>query len=174
MEALKALFTKPRLLRLAAFAIDLCVFLLVVVISMNLFGKPDFIRAQQEMEKLQQTVTAEEAAAQTERALAAFNEAYGLALWLWIGTEVLLQLLLRGQTVGKKLCGLRVVSNKAADGSIKTALRMTARSCFKILLLYLFRGIPFAIALAYMFADSENCTGYDRLSGTRVVCLRRA
>ena len=49
MESLKALLTKPRLLRLAAFAIDFCVFLLILVISMNLFGKPDFILAQQEM-----------------------------------------------------------------------------------------------------------------------------
>ena len=38
METLKALFTKPRLMRLAAFGIDLCVFLLLLVISMNLFG----------------------------------------------------------------------------------------------------------------------------------------
>ena len=174
MESLKALFTKPRLMRLASFAIDFCVFLLILAVSMNLFGKPDFIRAQQEMEKMQQTVTVEEANAQAEQAVAAFNEAYGLALWIWIGTEVLSQLVLRGQTVGKKICRLRVVSNKAANGPVKTALQMTVRSCFKVLLVYLFRGLPFAIALAYMFAGPENRTGYDRMSGTRVISCGRA
>ena len=168
METLKALFTKPRLMRLAAFGIDLCVFLLLLVISMNLFGKPDFITAQREMEKLQQSATVEEANAQAERAVDAFNEAYGLALWIWIGAEVLQQLALRGQTVGKKICRLRVVSNKA-DGPLKTALRMTIRPFIKVLLVYIFRGLPFVIALAYLFADPTNRTGYDRMSGTRVV-----
>ncbi len=172
MESLKAMFTKPRLMRLAAFAIDCCVFLLILTISMNLFGKPDFILAQHEMEKLQQTVSVDEANAQAERAIAAFNEAYGLSLWIWIGTEVISQLILRGQTVGKKICKLRIISNNAANGPVKTALLMTVRSCFKVLLVYLFRGLPFAIALAYMFAGPENRTGYDRMSGTRVISCK--
>lgn len=168
METLKRLFTKPRLLRLAAFGVDLLVFLLILVLSMNLTGKPDYITAQKEMELLKQPSAAAAAEAQMLRAVDAFNDAYSLTLWLWIGSEVLFQLAFRGQTVGKKLFRLRIVSAKGR-GRLATTLSFTLRSFLKVFLLYLFRGLPFIIALAYMFADPENRTGYDRICGTKVI-----
>lgn len=170
MDTLKHLFTKPRLLRLAAFGIDLVVFLLVLVLAVHLTGKPDFIGAQREMELLKQPSTMEEAEAQMLRAVDAFNAAYTASLLIWIGTEVLLQLIFQGQTVGKKLCRLRIVSAKGRNRWI-TMLCYTLRTCLKVLLLYLFRGLPFIIALAYMFADPDNRTGYDRICGTKVIEL---
>lgn len=170
METLKRLFTKPRLLRLAAFGIDCLVFLLIVVLSINLTGKPDYITAQKELELLKQPSTAEEAQAQTLRAVDAFNDAYSLTLWLWIGSEVLFQFIFQGQSLGKKLCRLRIVSAKGR-GRLVTNLCFTLRSFLKVLLLYLFRGLPFVIALAYLFADPDNRTGYDRICGTKVIQL---
>lgn len=170
METLKHLFTKPRLLRLAAFGIDLLVFVLILVLSINLTGKPDFLTAQKEMELLQQPSTMDEAEAQMLRAVDAFNDAYTMSLLIWIGAEVLFQLIFQGQTVGKKLCRLRIVSAKGR-GRLVTNLCFTLRSFLKVLLLYLFRGLPFIIALAYLFADPENRTGYDRICGTKVIEL---
>lgn len=170
METLKRLFTRPRLLRLAAFGIDLLVFVLILILAVNLTGKPDFISAQREMELLKQPSTMEEAEAQMLRAVDAFNDAYSLSLWLWIGTEVLFQLLFQGQTVGKKLCRLRIVSAKGRNRWI-TMLCYTLRTFLKVFLLYILRGLPFIIALIYLFADGDNRTGYDRICGTKVIEL---
>ena len=159
-EEIKNLFTRERILRLAAFSIDILVLALILSLCTLTLGKPNFAAARREMDAIVQITDFEARQAQTEVAVAAFSRAYNLSVAVWLGYEVLTQLALGGQTVGKKLCGLRIVS------------RLTLRTLVKGLCLILFQGFPIFIAWFYILANSSNCAGYDLLAGTKVVARR--
>lgn len=166
---LGAVLTRERLRRLGAFAVDLAVVALILSLCTLLFQKPDFAQAQREMDAIIDIMDVEARQAQTQTAVAAFSRAYGMAVIVWLGYEVLTQLLFGGQTLGKKLCGLRVVSTRAADGRLKTTARMTVRSLVKGLCLILFQGFPILISWFYILSNPGNRAGYDLFLGTRVV-----
>ena len=114
-EEIKNLFTRERILRLAAFSIDILVLALILSLCTLTLGKPNFAAARGEMDAIVQITDFEARQAQTEVAVAAFSRAYNLSVAVWLGYEVLTQLALGGQTVGKKLCGLRIVGGAAED-----------------------------------------------------------
>ncbi|KAB4866499.1 hypothetical protein GMD88_13575 [Pseudoflavonifractor sp. BIOML-A6] len=171
-EEIKNLFTRERILRLAAFSIDILVLALILSLCTLTLGKPNFAAARGEMDAIVQITDFEARQAQTEVAVAAFSRAYNLSVAVWLGYEVLTQLALGGQTVGKKLCGLRIVSRRPSEGRLKTLGRLTLRTLVKGLCLILFQGFPIFIAWFYILANSSNCAGYDLLAGTKVVARR--
>lgn len=164
-----AVITKERLRRLGAFAIDFIFVALILSLCTLLFQKPDFALAQREMDAIVDIVDLEARQSQTQIAVAAFSRAYGTAVIVWLSYEVMTQLLLGGQTLGKKICGLRVVSMKTSDGRFRTTMRMTARSLVKGLCLILFQGFPILISWFYILGNPANRAGYDLFFGTRVV-----
>ena len=136
-EEIKNLFTRERILRLAAFSIDILVLALILSLCTLTLGKPNFAAARREMDAIVQITDFEARQAQTEVAVAAFSRAYNLSVAVWLGYEVLTQLALGGQTVGKKLCGLRIVSRRPSEGRLKTLSRLTLRTLVKGLCLIL-------------------------------------
>lgn len=166
---LGTVITRERLLRVGAFTIDLVIVALILSLCTLLFQKPNFAHAQREMEAIIDIVDLEARQVQTQVAVAAFSRAYGMAVIVWLSYEILTQLLFSGQTVGKKLCGLRVASTKAADGRLKTAARMTVRSLVKGVCLILFQGFPILISWFYILGNPANRAGYDIFLSTRVV-----
>lgn len=71
-----------------------------------------------------------------------------------------------GQTIGKLILGLRVVSS--SDGgtiSIGVAFLRWAGAVVS--------ALPLAMGFIWAIIDREHCTWHDRLSGTRVVATRK-
>lgn len=171
-EELRGLVTKERSFRLTAFMIDFLVLSMLLSLCNLAIHKPDFVYVRQEMDKITQITDFEERQAQTQTAVNAFHEAYRLAIGIWLGYEIVTQLVFQGQTVGKKLCGLRVVSFQPGESRSKTAVRLTCRSLVKALFLILFQGFPIFISWFYILGNSANRAGYDLFVKTKVVSCR--
>ena len=170
---LKALITRERLLRLAAFLIDMLVLGLLLALCDLMFPKPDFANVRSALDSIAQIADFEARQAQAEAAAALFQEAYIFSVAVWLGYEVIFQLIFNGQTLGKKICGLRVASVKPEESRLKASLRFTARSLVKGVFLMLFQGFPIIISWFYILANPASRAGYDLFLGTQVGSSRR-
>ena len=69
-----------------------------------------------------------------------------------------------GQTIGKMLFGLRVVSANGEDISGGVAFLRWAGTVVS--------ALPLAVGFIWAIFDGDHCTWHDRLSGTRTVATR--
>lgn len=69
-----------------------------------------------------------------------------------------------GQTIGKMIMGLRVVSVEGASISSGESFLRWAGSLFSFL--------PFAAGFFWAFFDRKHCAWHDKLAGTRVIAIR--
>lgn len=68
-----------------------------------------------------------------------------------------------GQTIGKLIMGMRVVSAEGASISLGAAfLRWTGS---------LFSSLPFAAGFFWAFFDGKHCAWHDKLAGTQVIAV---
>lgn len=173
MQGIRAVVTRDRLLRLAAFLIDLLLLGLILALCDLILHKPDFVQVRAALDSVAQIADYEAQQAQMNMAMELFQDAYLFSVAVWLGYEVIFQLIFNGQTVGKKICGLRVVSTKPGEGRLKASLRFTVRSLVKGVFLILFQGFPIFISWFYILANPANRAGYDLFLGTQVVSSRR-
>ena len=173
MQGIRAVVTRDRLLRLAAFLIDLLLLGLILALCDLILHRPDFVQVRAALDSVAQIADYEARQAQMDMAMDLFQDAYLFSVAVWLGCEVVFQLIFNGQTVGKKICGLRVVSTKPGEGRLKASLRFTARSLVKGVFLILFQGFPILISWFYILANPANRAGYDLFLGTQVVSSRR-
>jgi uncharacterized RDD family membrane protein YckC len=154
-------------MRLLAFTIDVAIVLMLSSVCFSLFGEPDYNSVSEAMQ-LQQAArgTADEAQT-TKLVLDLFEQAYRWSLLIYVGYELLSQAALRGSTVGKRICGLRVIPFKASAAAVHIA-RATFRTLVKTLFIYLFNGLPFLISSLTLFTNNDGRAGLDFLAGTAV------
>lgn len=69
-----------------------------------------------------------------------------------------------GQTIGKMIMGLRVVSEEGGSISPGEAFLRWAGS--------LFSSLPFAMGFFWAFFDRKKCAWHDKLAGTQVIAIR--
>lgn len=173
MQGIRAVVTRDRLLRLAAFLIDLLLLGLILALCDLILHRPDFVQVRAALDSVAQIADYEARQAQMNMAMDLFQDAYLFSVAVWLGCEVIFQLIFNGQTVGKKICGLRVISTKPGEGRLKASLRFTVRSLVKGVCLILFQGFPILISWFYILANPANRAGYDLFLGTQVVSSRR-
>lgn len=173
MQGIRAVVTRDRLLRLAAFLIDLLLLGLILALCDLILHRPDFVQVRAALDSVAQIADYEARQAQMNMAMDLFQDAYLFSVAVWLGCEVIFQLIFNGQTVGKKICGLRVISTKPGEGRLKASLRFTVRSLVKGVFLILFQGFPILISWFYILANPANRAGYDLFLGTQVVSSRR-
>lgn len=173
MQGIRAVVTRDRLLRLAAFLIDMLFLGLILALCDLILHRPDFGQVRAALDSVAQIADYEARQAQMNMAMDLFQDAYLFSVAVWLGCEVVFQLIFNGQTVGKKICGLRVVSTKPGEGRLKTSFRFTVRSLVKGVFLILFQGFPILISWFYILANPANRAGYDLFLSTRVVSSRQ-
>lgn len=153
--------------RFLAFLLDIAIVFVLVFMAYQITGEPDFFRVKEAMD-------AAEAAGGTDAELtgkvfASFNRAYGKFLLIWFFYEVIVQLVLQGTTLGKRMMGLWIQPRNPERGKGMQMIMLCIRSGLKMLSLYFFQGFPFLICNLTLFTNGECCSGFDLAVKTQVV-----
>lgn len=171
----KNFFGKYKVRRFIAFLIDAAI-VFVILMARHGFSKfPDIIymiRDLQDAAKIAApgTIEAQQAA---NVMFTAFNSLiYIPYLFIWFGYEIISALILRGATIGKLICRLKIVSMKQTDGAVIVYLRIALRGAVKGVFCYVFSMIPFLISALSIFANDEHRAGIDFFAGTKVIDTR--
>lgn len=175
MEFLRHIFTRDRVGRILAGLVDLGFYIVLLVVCGLLTSRPNFRSALDSFREVSTFMGSRNELQELalESALL-FQRAFSFSLIVLFFYEFFSALLLGGRTPGKLLLRLRIVPLNHVGNRLLTVWKLAARSGIKCLSLYLFQGFPFLISLLYLFADSENRTGYDRAARLQVICTQNA
>jgi hypothetical protein len=164
------IFSQIRLKRLCAFIIDICAIGLLAYAAYAYFKFPDFFLVKRLMDEINQA-GAGATQAMVNQALALFNTAYFQSLLIWLGYEIVCQFILRGATLGKLAMRIKVIPVNPARGILLHYLLMTVRSVLKVLLAYIFQGIPLLLAALAIFVNKDSQSGYDFAVRSKVAAI---
>ena len=178
--SLSNLMTSDRMIRLLSFFIDAVIIFMLASLCFSLFGAPDFASVQTALSHsnaVRGTPEEQEAARLVNET---FGRAYISLLIIIFGYESLMGIIFKGATLGKLICGLKIVPNKHTGDETKGfksiaayTARLLIRGAVRVLFIYLFSGIPFLISTLTIFADAECRSGIDYFAGTKVIRLAR-
>jgi uncharacterized RDD family membrane protein YckC len=158
--------------RFLAFVLDLAVVLLITLAVYAVTGTPDYPGVKEAMDAVKAAGDGPETQELMDRVFSLFNRAYIETLLIWFVVEVLGQFVLKGASLGKFIMGLRILPMNPDRGWGLHYLLLTLRSVLKIVMLYLFQGFPFFLALLSIFVTKKARAGYDVFVKTYVRDLR--
>ncbi|MDR0425170.1 MAG: RDD family protein [Clostridiales Family XIII bacterium] len=160
-------FKSHKIKRLLAFVIDVLVLLCVFFILYSLTGLPDYPAVKLGMDHLNALQGSPQAQAAADAVFAQFNVVYMHSLIIWFVYELATSIIFRGSTLGKLVCGIRIVDKKSGTYSPKTIIRLAIRSLVKMLFMFFLQGLPFLISSLSIFANPESRAGIDYFAGTK-------
>jgi uncharacterized RDD family membrane protein YckC len=158
--------------RFVAFVLDLTVVLLVVLAAYAITGTPDYPAVREAMDAVRESSDGPGAQELMDRVFSLFNSAYIETLLIWLAVEVVGQFIFKGASLGKFIMGMRILPMNPDRSWALHYLLLVVRSVLKLLMLYLFRGFPFFIALLSIFVAQKGRAGYDVFVKTYVRDLR--
>ncbi|MDR1135781.1 MAG: RDD family protein [Clostridiales Family XIII bacterium] len=162
-------FKSHKLKRLLAFVIDVLILLCIFFITYNILGLPDYPAVKLGMDHLNALQGTPQAQAAADTVFREFNSVYLHSLIIWFIYELVVSIILKGSTIGKLICNIRIVGKKSGEFSPKTIIRLAIRSLVKMLFLFFLQGLPFLISSLSIFANPEFRTGVDYFAGTKPV-----
>jgi uncharacterized RDD family membrane protein YckC len=158
--------------RLFAFFIDLAAVLLITLAVYAITGTPDYPGVREAMNAVKEAGDAAGTQELMNRVFSLFNAAYIETLIIWFVMEVLGQFVLKGASLGKFIMGLRILPMNPDRSWALHHLLLVLRSVLKMVMLYLFQGFPFFLALLSIFVTQKARAGYDVFVKTYVHDLR--
>jgi uncharacterized RDD family membrane protein YckC len=158
--------------RFFAFVLDLAAVLLVVLAVYAITGTPDYPAVKEAMDAVKEAGDGSGTQELMDRVFSLFNSAYIETLLIWLAVEVLGQFVFKGASLGKFVMGMRILPMNPDRSWALHYLLLVVRSVLKLLMLYLFRGFPFFIALLSIFVTKKGRAGYDVFVKTWVRDLR--
>jgi uncharacterized RDD family membrane protein YckC len=158
--------------RFVAFALDLAVILLVVLAVYTVTGTPDYPGVKEDMDAVREAGDGPGTQELMDRVFSLFNRAYIETLLIWFAAEVLEQFMFNGASLGKFIMGMRILPMNPNRSRALHYLLLVVRSLLKIVMLYLFQGFPFFLALLSIFVTQKARAGYDIFVKTYVHDLR--
>jgi uncharacterized RDD family membrane protein YckC len=158
--------------RFFAFVLDLAVVLLITLAVYAITGAPDYPGIKEAMDAVKAAGDGPETQELMNRVFSLFNSAYIETLIIWFAIEVLGQFVLKGASLGKFIMGLRILPMNPDRSWFLHHLLLVVRSLLKMVMLYLFQGFPFFLALLSIFVTQKARAGYDVFVKTYVQDLR--
>ncbi|MDR2661580.1 MAG: RDD family protein [Treponema sp.] len=158
--------------RFLAFVLDLAIVLLLVLAVYLITGTPDYPGIKEAMDAVKEAGDGPETQELMNRVFSLFNAAYIETLLIWFAAEVLGQVFLQGASLGKFIMGLRILPMNPNRSWTVHYLLLTLRSALKLVMLYLFQGFPFFLAILSIFVTHKARAGYDIFVKTYVRDLR--
>jgi uncharacterized RDD family membrane protein YckC len=159
--------------RFLAFVFDLALVVVVTFVVYLITGTPDYPGVKSAMDAVREAGDGPETQALMAGVFALFNSAYIETLIIWFVLEVLAQIAFKGSSLGKFFMGLRILPMNSDRGWPLHHLLLVVRSAFKMVMLYLFQGFPFFLALLSIFVTPKARAGYDFFVRTYVEDLRK-
>jgi len=154
--------------RFFAVIIDLLVVILLCWLAFSLFGAPDWGRYMQMQDEVRGLASNDPLV--LER-IAVYQNCFITSLAIGAAYEAL-ALVVFGTTIGKLICGFRVVSAKDGRNTVLTKVLFALRAVIKSLSIYLLSGIPFIFMCLTAFGNAEGRSGFDMFAGSKVVKVR--
>jgi uncharacterized RDD family membrane protein YckC len=158
--------------RFLAFVFDIALVLLLVLTVYKITGTPDYPAVKTAMDAVKQAGDSPETQALMNTVFSLFNGVYIETLLIWFGAEVITQMIFKGSSLGKFFMGLRILPVNPDRSWPLHYVLLTVRSAIKILMMYLFQGFPFFLALLSIFVTQKARAGYDFFVKTYVQDLR--
>ncbi|MDR1143570.1 MAG: RDD family protein [Spirochaetaceae bacterium] len=158
--------------RFLAFVLDAALVLLVVFVVYLITGTPDYPGIKEAMDAVKEAGDGPETQELMNRVFSLFNAAYIETLLIWFAAEALGQFFLKGASLGKFIMGLRILPMNPDRSWTLHYLLLTLRSALKLIMLYLFQGFPFFLAILSIFVTQKARAGYDIFVKTYVHDLR--